>query len=69
MSSSTLPPPVFLNYDEDELSFLEEMEDEDDFGDDPCHEMEHSVFFFIILFMSFGLVVAYFVLLAKRYSI
>ena len=52
-------------YDDEDLVFLEEVDENEDFGD-PCHEFEHSIFFFFLLLTSFAIVVCYSVLLAKR---
>ena len=45
-------------------AFIEEPEDVD-IGD-PCHEFEHSIFFFVILVVSVGASLSYCVLLKHR---
>ncbi len=54
------------SFDEYDEVFLENDEAEDEGFGDPCHELEHSVVFFIILFLCIGGVVFYCVLLLKK---
>lgn len=60
-------PVVNLLYDQnnDAIIFLEEVVEDEDFGD-PCHEYEHSIFTFIIIFPSLALFCLYCYLLTSR---